>query len=144
MTRLAIADNSTFELCLLDVERGGLSYTAGSLEALAGQYAGADLYFLMGEDSLADLPTWHAPERILRAARLAVAMRPGVVADLSSLEQALPGVSQRVVLVPTPEIGIAARDLRQHVATGRPIRYQVPAAVETYIREHGLYRGASE
>jgi nicotinate-nucleotide adenylyltransferase len=142
MTRLAIADNAAFGLCLLDVERAGPSFTADTLEALARQRPAAEIYFIMGEDSLAELPTWHAPERILRAARLAVALRPGVTADLSRLERALPGVTARVSLVPTPEVGIAARDLRQRVAAGRPIRYQVPPAVEAYIREHGLYRQA--
>jgi nicotinate-nucleotide adenylyltransferase len=142
MLTLGIADNPAFELCLLDVERGGPSYTADTLELLAEQYAGTDLYFLMGEDSLEDLPTWHAPERILRAARLAVVARPGADADLARLERVLPGISQRVALVSTPAIGIAARDLRQRVAAGLPIRYQVPPAVEHYIREHGLYRAA--
>ena len=139
MTRLAIADDPAFELCLYDVERGGLSYTADTLEALAGRHPGAELYFLMGEDSLRDLPTWRAPERILRAARLAVAGRPGVATDLADLERLLPGIGGRVAFVPTPEIGIAARDLRARVAAGRPIRYQVPPAVAAYIYAHGLY-----
>jgi nicotinate-nucleotide adenylyltransferase len=139
MTRLAIAGNPAFELCLIDVERAGPSFTADLLEEVARRRPGADLYFIMGEDSLADLPTWHAPARILRAARLAVATRPGVTADLAGLERLLPGLSARVALVPAPEIGIAGRDLRRRVAEGRPIRYQVPAAVEDYIRAHGLY-----
>lgn len=139
MTRLAIADNPAFELCLIDVERAGPSFTAELLAEVTRWRPGADLYFIMGEDSLAELPTWHAPERILAAARLAVATRPGATADLARLERLLPGLSERVVLVPTPEIGIAARDLRRRVATGRPIRYQVPAAVEEYIRARGLY-----
>lgn len=142
MTRLAIAGDPTFALCLDDVERGGPSYTADTLEALARQYPGAKLFFLMGEDSLRDLPTWRAPARILRAARLAVAARPGIATDLTALERLLPGISARVAFVPTPEIGIAARDLRARVAAGRPIRYQVPPAVEAYILAHSLYRSA--
>jgi nicotinate-nucleotide adenylyltransferase len=140
--RLAIADNPAFDLCHLDVERGGLSYTADTLATLARQQPAADLYFVMGEDSLADLPTWHAPERILTLARLAVALRPGVAIDLERLEQALPGISARVDVIATPEIGIAARDLRARVAAGRPIRYQVPAIVEEYIIARRLYRSA--
>lgn len=144
MTRLAIAGDPAFALCLDDVERGGPSYTADTLEALARQYPGAELFFLMGEDSLRDLPTWRAPARILRAARLAVAARPGIATDLTALEQELPGISARVAFVPAPEIGIAARDLRARVAAGRPIRYQAPPAVEAYILAHSLYRSERE
>lgn len=144
MTRLAIAGDPAFALCLDDVERGGPSYTADTLEALARQHPGAELFFLMGEDSLRDLPTWRAPARILRAARLAVAARPGIDTDLTALEQELPGISARVAFVPTPEIGIAARDLRARVAAGRPIRYQVPPTVEAYILAHSLYRSERE
>jgi nicotinate-nucleotide adenylyltransferase len=139
MIRLAIADNPAFELCLHDVERDGPAFTADTLEELARERPGAALYFIMGEDSLVDLPTWRDPARIMRAAWLAVAARPGATADLAELERRLPGLRQRAILVPTPEIGIAGRDLRRRVAERRPIRYQTPPAVEAYIRERGLY-----
>jgi nicotinate-nucleotide adenylyltransferase len=142
MTRLAIAGNPAFALCLIDIERHGPSFTADTLEELARREPGADLFFIMGEDSLADLPTWRDPERIVRAARLAVATRPGVAADLAALERRLPGLRDRVDLVPTLQIGIAGRDLRRRIAEGRPIRYQVPPDVEAYIRAHGLYASA--
>jgi nicotinate-nucleotide adenylyltransferase len=144
MTGLAIAGNPAFELCLIDVERAGPSFTADLLEEVADRWPGAELFFVMGEDSLADLPTWHAPERILRAARLAVATRPGVTADLAGLERRLPGLTARVDLVPTLELGIAGRDLRRRVARGWSIRYQVPPAVEAYIRERGLYAAPAD
>jgi nicotinate-nucleotide adenylyltransferase len=144
MTRLAIADNPAFALCLVDVERDGPSFTADTLEELARGHPGAELYFILGEDSLADLPTWRAPERIVRAAWLAVAARPGATADLAGLERHLPGLRERVILVPTLEIGIAGRDLRRRVAEGRPIRYQTPPAVEAHIRERGLYAAPSD
>ncbi len=140
MTRLAIADDPAFELCLYDVERGGLSYTADTLEALAGRHRGAELYFLMGEDSLRDLPTWYQPARIVGLAELGVATRPGVALDLEAVLRAVPAARGRVHLVPMPPIGIASHDLRRRVQVGEPIRYLVPPAVEAYIAEHGLYR----
>lgn len=139
MTRLAVADNPAFEVCLHDAERVEPAYTADTLAALGALYPGVELFFVMGEDSLVDLPTWRSPERILELARLAVAARPGVSVDLAALEQKLPGLQQRLDLVETLNIGIAARDLRQRVSEGRPIRYQVPAAVEEYIHRHRLY-----
>jgi nicotinate-nucleotide adenylyltransferase len=141
MTRLAIAGNPAFAMELHDVERAGPSYTADTMEALARRWPAAALWFIMGEDSLADLPTWHEPARIVRAARLAVMTRPGVTVDLDALDRRIPGLRARVDLVPTLEIGIAARDLRRRVAEDRPIRYQTPPAVEAYIRERRLYAG---
>ncbi|MFM9106715.1 MAG: nicotinate-nucleotide adenylyltransferase [Chloroflexota bacterium] len=140
MLHLATAGNPAFRVDATDIERGGLSYTVDLLALLANCLAPADLWFLMGEDSLRDLPTWRSPERIAQMARLGVARRPGIDADLDRVEAALPGTRGRIDLVDTPLIGISATDLRARVAAGRTISYQVPAAVERYILDHGLYR----
>ncbi len=100
------------------------------------------LYFLMGADSLVDLPNWREPEGILRQAQLVVMDRPGYVPDLASLAERLPGLKERLTVLPMPLVGIAASDIERRVREGRPIRYQVPEAVEAYIRDHGLYLAA--
>ena len=94
----------------------------------------------MGGDSLRDLPGWHRPGRIAELARLGVATRPGVELDVAAIERAVPEARNRIRVVEVPAIGVSSRDLRRRVATGAPIAYQVPAAVERYIRERGLYR----
>jgi nicotinate-nucleotide adenylyltransferase len=124
---------------LIEFNRSGPSYTADTLELLAADIPDATLIFLMGEDSLYDLPTWHAPERILRAAQIGVAARPGFDVDLSAITNAIPAAKDRIFLVPTPEVDISSRRIRQRVADGRPITYLVPANVETYIKRRGLY-----
>jgi nicotinate-nucleotide adenylyltransferase len=68
--------------------------------------------------------------------------RPGYKEDAlynEKLEARLPGITQRLQAVPIPLMEISSRDLRQRVATGRPIKYQVPEAVEEYIIKHSLY-----
>jgi nicotinate-nucleotide adenylyltransferase len=144
MTRLAIAGNARFALDLTDVERAGPSYSVDLVATLAGRWPTAALWFVMGADSLVDLPAWHQPQRLIEIVRLAVATRPGSVIDWAALERAVPGVRARVDLAPTIAIGIAGRDLRRRVAQGRPIRYQTPSAVQAYIIEHGLYGGDVE
>lgn len=140
MLRLALADNPSFEISTVDLERDGPSYTADLLDLLAEREPDATLVFLMGEDSLRDLPTWHDPERILRRAEIGVALRPGVGVDLAELHQRLPATRDRVTVVPTPLIGISSTDIRRRVAAGEPVRYQVPDAVLAYILRNGLYR----
>ena len=123
-----------------DIDRRGPSYTADTLEILARQFAPVRLFFLMGEDSLRDLPTWHDPERLLQAAELAVAARPGVDPNLESVVRRVPTVQGRVHLIPTKEVAISSSDIRRWVGEHQSIQGLVPAAVEAYIRDHGLYR----
>ena len=140
MLRLAIADDPAFAISPIDLDRGGLSYTVETLAALRDQHgAGTELVFLMGEDSLRDLPTWREPDRIATLAELGVARRPGVAVELEEVYRRVPAARGRVRLVGVPLIGIASSDLRARVARGAPIAYQVPAAVATYIHQAGLY-----
>lgn len=141
MVQLAIAGNPGFEVSEIDLARPGPSYTVDTLALLqAALGPQAELFFIMGLDSLANLLTWHQPARILAQAQLAVAVRPGYEANLEALERALPGVAARTVFLHAPEIGISAHDLRRRIREGLPIRYQLPERVEAYIAEHNLYR----
>jgi nicotinate-nucleotide adenylyltransferase len=140
MLDLALAGSATDEISTIDIDRSGPSYTADTLEILAERFTPARLFFLMGEDSLRDLPTWHDPARLLRVAELAVAARPGVDADLGSVARHVPAVQGRVHLVPTEEIAISSSEIRRRVREQQSLQGLVPAPVEAYIREHGLYR----
>lgn len=139
MLRLAIADIPWLAIDTIELDRGGLSYTVDTLASLKIRLAPAALVFLMGEDSLLDLPTWRNPEEIVALAEIGVATRPGVVVDLDAVYRAVPRAHGRLHVVEIPEIGIASRDIRQRVVDGRPIAFQVPEAVERYIRDHRLY-----
>jgi nicotinate-nucleotide adenylyltransferase len=141
MVALAIADNPHLALSRVDVDRPGPHYTLDMVRLLHEQYGpGADLYFLMGLDSLADLPTWRQPLELMQACRLVAFSRPGADFDWYALEEALPGVRQRVILLPMPQLEISGSDLRARAREGRPLRYLVLPQVEQYIEEHQLYR----
>ena len=140
MLQLALQGNPHFAISYVDVRRPGPCYTVDSLTLLRREYSDAELVFLMGEDSLHDLPTWHEPNRIAELALLGVALRPGIEVDLETIFALVPAARDRVILVPVPLIQIAASDIRRRVAEGRTIRYQVPLVVEEYIARHGLYR----
>jgi nicotinate-nucleotide adenylyltransferase len=141
MTALAIAGNPRFALSRGDVDRPGPHYTVDLVKIVAAQLpAGSDLFFLMGFDSLADLPKWREPVQLLRTAQLVALTRPDVPIDWKALEARLPGVRERVKLLDMPELEIASRDLRERVRTGRSVRYMVPDAVKQYIEDNALYR----
>jgi nicotinate-nucleotide adenylyltransferase len=140
MLRLALAGTPDLEVSTADLDQGSPSYTADLLVRLGAELGPARLVFLMGNDSLRDLPNWREPRRIAALAELGVAARLGAPVDLAAVLAAVPEARGRVHLVETPLIGISSREIRRRVAAGAPIRFQVPAAVEGYIRKHGLYR----
>lgn len=140
MVEAAIADNPAFALSRADLDRPGPHYTVDMLALLREAFPGAELYFLMGSDSLVEFPTWRDPARIVRQATLGVMERPGWTADMDALERHIPGIRERVVWLDAPRLDLSARDLRRRVREGLPVRYLVPPAVETYIQEHRLYR----
>lgn len=140
MLELAIASNPGFALSRVDIDRHGPCYTVDTLALLHQEYGpGAELFFLMGMDSLADILTWKDPERLIRLARIVVVGRPGFQADVDELDKVLPGAAERICIVDTPLMEVSSSDIRQRVREGAPIRYQVPEAVEAYIRAHRLY-----
>ena len=141
MLELAIAGNPHFALSRVDADRPGPHYTVDMVKLLQEQFGPqAELFFLMGFDSLIDLPNWHQPQELLRLCRVVALTRFGYRIDWAQLEAALPGIRERTTLLPMPELDIASHILQQRVREGWPIRYQVPAPVEEYIYQHGLYR----
>jgi nicotinate-nucleotide adenylyltransferase len=145
MTRLAIADNEHFCVSCVDLDREGPCYTVDTVGLLQDAWGrDAEIHFLIGADSLADLPTWREPERLLRMCRLVAVTRPGHEVDLQALEQQLPGVSSLVEMLDTPTLDISSTEIRRRAHEGLSTRYLVPDAVARYIVEHGLYRDRTE
>ncbi len=142
MLRLALNSDPCFEISLVDVEREGPSYTVDTLTDLRCQFGDSASFFLvMGWDSLRDMHLWKEPARIIQMCQLVAVGRPGCTKPvLSRLEVALPGISQRVIMLPKPLIGISSTDIRRRVGQGLSIKYLVPEAVETYIKDNGLYQ----
>ena len=140
MTQLAIADDPSLALSRVDVDRPGPHYTADTLAVLRAAHPDDELYLLIGSDSLRDLMAWRDPARVVAQARLAVMRRPDAKPDMCALESALPGISARMDWVDAPWLDISSHDIQRRVRAGLSIRHLVPAAVEQYIVEHGLYR----
>ena len=139
MVELAIADNPAFELSRIEIERPGPSYTVDTVEALARD--ADDLVLILSAETFAELPSWHEPERLFDAARMAVVPREGYPApDPAWLAETFPGREARVTYLEGPRLGLSSTAIRARVAAGRSIRYLVPDMVEAYIVEKQLYR----
>jgi len=142
MVRLAIAGKPYFKLSTIEIDRAGPTYTVDTMAELRRQLgSGHELFFILGWDNLIQLPQWQEPSRLVKLCRLVAVPRVGYPdIDLSSLDAAIPGLSQRVFLLDSPRVDINASIIRQRVAQGLSIHHLVPEPVERYIKQHRLYK----
>jgi len=148
MVRLAIAGNAAFAVSDTELRRRGPSYTVDTVAAMRRRYGDeARLFFLIGTDTIEELPTWRDIGRLVRLCTFVPLSRPGARRPrVAALAGAVGRAEARAILaraLPMPEMDISATDIRRRVAEGRSIRYLVPQAVADYIRRRGLYRGRS-
>ena len=141
MVAAAIGDDSGFEISRVEMERPGPHYSADTVGILSGLYPGAALFYLMGGDSLRDLPTWKRPGELIELlAGVGVMRRPQDAVDLPSIERLLPGIAARVHFIDAPLLQISSSSIRERVAQGRHYHYFLPARVACIVEEKGLYR----
>ena len=141
MVRLATAGEPGFAGSDIEIKRSGLSYTVDTIGELKKESGQTDeIYFILGWDSLADLPRWHEPSKLISLCRLVAVPRAGYPApELEKLEEAIQGLSKRIIMLDKPQIDIRASVIRQRVAEGLPVEHMVPKKVAEYIKKEGLY-----
>ena len=135
MTRLAVEGISAFqvddcEVCARPDIHG--RNAAGAAERLDEE---EELFLILGEDALADIPNWHEPERLADHAYIVVAPREGAEGP-----EALPFDPLRIVRIEMPYVAVSSTDLRARARLGRSLRFFVPEAVAAYIKANGLYQ----
>jgi nicotinate-nucleotide adenylyltransferase len=129
----AIEGIDGLEASRIEIDHGGESYSADTLEQLAATHPDDELFFIVGADVAGQLHTWERVDDVRRLSTLVVVNRPGqIVPDL-------PG--WRVTRVEIPNLEISASEIRQRLADGRPIDGLVPPAAVRLIRKRGLYAG---
>lgn len=144
MLKLAIAGHEAFHVSTIELERGGISFTVDTLAEIHRQQPDAELFFVMGADSLAEFELWRTPKRICELAIPLVVARPGSPPpDHKSLAKFVDAKRLELIRqcqVVMPQIEISSTDIRQRVSQGKSIRFQTPRAVEKYIQAQALYR----
>lgn len=133
MVEAAVADEPRFEADDIELHRDGPSYTGDTLRDLSARDPDAELFLLIGRDSLLDLPSWKDPDAILSRAHLLVAPRP---ADGRAIPESLEG---HYDFLPFQETDVSSTEVRRRAAIGESISDCVPQAVESMIREKGIY-----
>ena len=146
MVELAVESNPYFRASDMEIKRPGPTYTVDTLAELRSRLGPeAEIYVILGRDSLGELDRWHEPQRILNMSKIVGVSRPGSQElDARVLDSICTGASTGVVLLDGPLIGVSGSDIRRRVSEGLSIRYHVPEAVERYIYDHGLYGARHE
>lgn len=143
MLALAVTGQPAFRVEPIEKELPPPSYTARTLAELRERHPEHAFALIVGGDSVAELPTWYQPAKVVEQAELVAVPRPGVSLPGAAEVAAKVGVPPervRLRVVECPLIDIASRDLRQRVREGKSVRFLVPRSVEEYVRERKLYR----
>lgn len=143
MLELALSGKPRFEISTVDLERPGKTYAVDTVAVVKKALPkGSRVYFIVGAGSLAELPLWKDPVRLIGMCRLAVAPRPGYqVPELAELERKVPGITRRVIFLDMKPVDVSSSEIRERLETGYSIDEVVPEGVRNYIKGHGLYVG---
>jgi nicotinate-nucleotide adenylyltransferase len=137
MVEAAVADVEGLEASALEIERGGISYSADTLAALRDEDPSRDLFLVVGSDAAAGLPTWERGDEVRKLATIVVATRPGA-------EDGSPPPGWSWESLETPRLEVSSTDLRARIADGRPLDYLLTPAVIDCIQSRRLYRSPAD
>lgn len=144
MLELAIADHPNFQISKIELDRGDVSYTVDTLQQLKSDFPDAELFLMIGADSLQEFDRWKSPKEILGLAQLLIIDRPNsdseinwdAFQDFASAEQINQWKNQ---LVQSEAFEFSSTDLRDRAKNGRSLRYRTPRAVQKYIETQKTY-----
>ncbi len=140
MLKIAVTGNPRFEISFVDIWRQPPYYARDTIYKLRERYADDQLFFLMGSDSLINLPGWYHPQELVGACDgLGVMIRPEAQIDEIRLEEIIPGLFQKVKFISAPLIEISSSDIRRRIAQGEPFRYYLHPEVYEYLRRQNCY-----
>ncbi len=140
MARLAATGEDGIEACDLELRRAGKSYTRDTLLSLNALYPDAELFLIVGSDTLADFPNWHCPNEVLSLATvIAVPRRKQNTGDAEAAALLERRYGARVVLLDDDVGDVSSTCVRERLFAGLPVEALLPAAVERYCYEEGIY-----
>ncbi len=145
MLALALESEPAFSAWDVELERGGASYTIDTVRALAAARGGAEgLFWIVGGDNLAGLPSWRAIDELLALAQPIVVPRgEDTTAVLAALERELSQSAHARVaagMLDVPPVLLSATELRERLARGEDPGTDLPPGVWAYVRARGIYR----
>ena len=142
MTRLAVEPLPWAQASDVEVCRQGTIYTVDTLQILSSQHPEAAFYYIIGADTLLDLPNWRNTQKVCTLCRFICLHRPGVADEAigTALEDLRSRYGAQVHLAPASGPDISSTEIRRRVARGQSTEGLLPGAVRAYIDRENLYR----
>lgn len=160
LTRLAFSQyGDLYQVDDQEIKRGGVSYTIDTVMNLRKTYEASDLYLVVGADKFDELSLWRDYQKILAETNIIVTTRPGYETpeSLDEMPSYLkPFVSdfdfnfielntgRNIQFITLRDVDISATELRKWLRTGKPVEKYLPLSVESYLKEHKLYRNLGD
>jgi nicotinate-nucleotide adenylyltransferase len=140
LVEAAIANDSSFELSTLELDREPPQFALDTVREVKRRNPQAKIYYLIGEDSLQDLPKWHEPVQFIDEVDfLGVMHRPGYKTDMTILEEQISGLKRKVKFIDAPLLEISSHQIRDRIQRNHPFKYYLPEKVFQKIIELDLY-----
>ena len=141
LLQAALAGFSEYEISRVEIDRPPPYYAVETLRLLQTAHPNVGLIYLMGADSLHDLPSWHKPREFVASCHIiGVMCRPGYKTNLDLLEKKLPGLKAKISWIHTPLVDLSASMIRQKIRKNQPYQQYLPPAVVDRIEKFQLYR----
>jgi len=142
MLLLAIEDNRHFVGSRVELDRKSPSYTVLTMESFAQAYTKAELWLILGEDTLIDFDHWYQYQRLLQITKIAVGARPGfnVNGKKGVLPQQIRNYAERFEFFSNPLFAVSSREIRERLKNGSSVSYLLLPKVKEYIFKHRLYQ----
>lgn len=142
MIKLAIENNSFFELSTIETEREGNSYTYETIEFLKNNNSDYELFYIIGADTLLSMESWKNPSVIFENCTIVCAKRDNnsdfkLKEYKAYLEEKY---STTILIMKYPEVDISSSLIRERIQAGDSCRYYIPDKVREYINQHELYK----
>ena len=137
MLTMAVTSNPNFEICDIEIKRGGISYSVDTIKEYKEEYElnSDELFYLIGSDSLQNFHKWKDGNAILEHCRVIVALRPGFKpSDISNW------ILRKVMFASIPRFEISSSTIRDRWKDDKTILYMVTHSVWEYINDHGIYQ----
>ena len=142
MTQLAASCHECFAASDIEIKRSGNTYTYETFRQMHEEDPEAEIFFIVGADTICSIRTWREPAEIFRQCTILAAGRADQISDqamLEEIEALIRDFGADIRPLQVPAIGISSTDIRERAAQGRSIRYLVPEPVKRYIIETGIY-----
>jgi nicotinate-nucleotide adenylyltransferase len=140
LVRAAVEDEFLFEVSLLEMDLPSPQFALNTVQEIHSQMPGVEVYYLMGEDSLIDLPEWHEPVSFIQEVdALGVMRRPGERSQLMELEKVIPGLTEKIRFIDSPLLEISSHQIRDRIRQHKACKYYLREKVYKKIVDLGLY-----